>query len=211
LVFFLRVLALKPYSVNAVSWALAGKIIIVDPGHGGRDPGVISPEGIKEKDVNLNIAALLRDLLVQNGVTVIMSRENDSPMSENKREDLNLRANLTAEKQSPLFISIHVNSFPLQPNQCGAQVFYDEKNTEGKILALCIQKRLEEYPLNSKRAALKHKEAFLLKNIKTPAVIVETGFFSNTEEARKLSEGLYQWQMAYKIFSGIADYYLSEQ
>lgn len=192
---------------DAISWALAGKTIVVDSGHGGNDPGVVAKSGIKEKELNLAITKNLAELLRQSGANVIMTRENDTPLSANKQDDLAARVRLVAENEADLFISIHSNSFPQQPSQHGAQVFFNNSSEESRILAETIQAQLAQEPVATKRVALKHQTAYLLKNIQVPAVIVEVGFLSNPEESQKLENSEYQWQLAYKVFAGIVDYY----
>ncbi len=197
-------------SREVISWAMAGKLIIIDPGHGGTDPGVVSPGGLLEKELNMTIARYLGELLRYSGAEIIFTREGDTPLAAGKREDLCARAQLALDNPAAAFISLHGNSFPLQPSQKGAQVFYSALNPAGRELAMAVQGCLSSPPMESRRKALPHSSSYLLKNIKIPAIIIEAGFFSNPEEEKLLQQPEYQWQLAYGIFMGIVDFFARE-
>lgn len=211
-ILFYRLGGLSPNAAQeAISWAMAGKIIVVDAGHGGADPGVVGASGLLEKDVNLAVARYLRELLRQSGAGVVFTREYDDPINSGKQADLAARSALAEESGAAAFISLHGNSFPRQPSQKGAQVFYHAGNEEGKNLAFILQEHLTAPPMESSRRALHHGSAYLLKNIEIPAVIIEMGFFSNPQEEKLLADPEYQWQLAFAIFHGIVDYFAREE
>lgn len=183
------------------------RCIVVDPGHGGFDPGKVASDGVEEKTINLSIAEKLRGFLEQGGAVVVSTRTEDSSLSENKRGDLKTRADIANGENVDMFISIHQNSFP-QAGAKGAQVFYYKGSQEGKRLAESIQARLREVvDMNNTRVAKSNSAYYVLKEIKVPSVIVECGFLSNSVEHDKLMSSEYQEKLAWAIYMGILDYY----
>lgn len=183
------------------------KCIVIDPGHGGFDPGKVAGDGVTEKTINLAVAEKLKGFLEQGGAVVISTRTEDSSLSESKRNDLKSRADIANGADVDMFVSIHQNSFP-QAGAKGAQVFYYKSSQEGKRLADSIQSRLREVvDMNNTRIAKANTAYYVLKEIKVPSVIVECGFLSNTEEHDKLLDEEYQSRLAWAIYMGILDYY----
>ncbi len=189
-----------------MSYAVANKIIAIDPGHGGTDSGAVR-DSIIEKDITLSISKKLAKELSQAGAAVIMIRDNDADMIKegqkfNKREDLSLRVQKANENKADLYISIHTNADP-NPRWFGAQTFYCPTSEESKLLAESIQEELTRILGNTTRKALVG-DYFVMKNTAMPAVIVEVGFISNKREGQLLTNDEYQNKVAYAIFSGIA-------
>ena len=186
-------------------------IVVIDAGHGGKDPGKVGVNGALEKDINLSIAKKLQSLLMQNDVMVIMTREEDKDLaSENasnrKNEDLRARADLLKEAAPVLMVSIHQNSYP-EADVDGAQVFYYSGSQESKLLGTMVQESLKrELADGNHRVAKANKEYYLLKKAVCPAVIVECGFLSNPEEAGLLATEEYQEKIAFSIHLGIMEY-----
>lgn len=192
---------------ETVALPVSRKNIVIDPGHGGFDPGKVAPDGNTEKTINLSVSELLAGYLRQGGANVIMTRNEDEALSESKREDLKLRAEYAASKNTDLFISIHQNSFPTEDVH-GAQVFYKKDSAEGKALAICIQKRLKDVAdAGNTRLPKADGTYYILKNSKVPSVIVECGFLSNNEEYKKLTDEDYRKHLAWAVYMGILDYY----
>lgn len=189
---------------------LVNKIIIVDPGHGGFDPGKPGITGLDEKDLNLRISLLLRNYLENAGAIVIMTRTTDDDVdgmegAKHKSKDMVERKKLS--EGGDLLISIHQNSFT-QSNVHGAQTFYNSKSEKGKVLAESIQKSIKEVAdLDNRREAKSNTNYYVLKASDIPAVIVECGFLTNPEEEKKLNSASYQNQMALGIYLGILRYY----
>lgn len=200
---------------SVLSWRMADKTIIIDPGHGGLFPGKVSADGVLEKDVNLAIAQKLQALLVESGSITVMTRSDDtdlvppdaesSKLIQKQRADLGARTDLAAAKDADLFISIHCNSIPTD-KWCGAQTFYAPDDAESAYLAQAIQQSLKKQLQNTDREALVRQDTFLFKHLEIPAVIVECGFLSNEAEAALLQDAAYQQKIAYAIFCGISDY-----
>ncbi len=186
-------------------------IVVIDAGHGGADPGKVGVNQVLEKEINLNIAIRLKELLEQNDITVVMTREEDKDLaSENassrKNEDLRARVQLIAQTAPIVVVSIHQNSYP-EEDVAGAQVFYYSGSEEGKILGTIIQEQLKkEINNDNHRVAKANKDYYLLKRSSSPAVIVECGFLSNYKEAELLVTKEYQEKVAFAIHLGILQY-----
>lgn len=207
-------------TVPATTWAVANRVIVIDPGHGGIDPGALGYNGVKEKEIVLQIAKRLDQLFSQAGAKVLLTRESDKDLStpgsgsllERKREDLANRVELANKNKANLFLSIHVNAFP-SSKWSGAQTFYQKGQDESKMLAETIQSELIRILGNTSRAA-KAENFFTTRNTNMAAAIIEVGFISNPTEAKLLSETAYQRKLALAIYSGVVKYYkdqLTEQ
>lgn len=184
--------------------------IVIDPGHGGTDPGKVGVNGVLEKDINLQMAFLLKERLEEEGFYVVMTRESDQSLcSENscsKVEDLQNRIHLMAQEAPVLAVSIHQNSYT-QESVCGAQTFYYETSEEGRRLAECIQEQLIIAADDGNHREIKGNTSyFLLKKTPVTTVIVECGFLSNWREAELLTQEDYQRLMVNAIADGILEY-----
>ncbi len=193
---------------TVLSYGVANKIIVIDPGHGGFDPGAWRGN-IFEKDITLQISKKLAENLSKAGAMVIMLRETDCALTpensgtlrERKRQDLINRVKRANQVKADLYISIHINADP-SPKWSGAQTFYSSRSEQSKVLAETIQEELTRILGNTNRKA-KTGNYYILEHVDMPAVIVEAGFISNPEEARLLIDSEYQARVAYAVFSGI--------
>lgn len=198
-------------AVQTASCGASGKTILIDPGHGGEDPGATA-NGISEKDINLSVAHKLKKCIEDNGGTAVMTREEDRSTGGDgkfsKLEDLKKRRNMAKECGADIFVSIHMNKFT-QEKYKGAQVFYSASNEESRILGEAIQKALPEILNDGNTRVAKKSDGniFILNNVLVPSVIVECGFLSNSEEAEKLKNEEYQDKMAQAIYAGIENYF----
>ncbi|WP_434512120.1 divergent polysaccharide deacetylase family protein [Desulfitobacterium sp. AusDCA] len=201
------------YALSALSSPnLQNKVIVVDPGHGGQDPGA-QFGGIQEKNINLAIAIRLRDVLAAKGCKVILTREVDKDFflpnfvlgRMAKRAELSQRIKMASINQADLFISLHANSFP-GGNSYGMETYYQIKSLAGKELAEFIQTELKKIQTDNKRIA-KSGDYYLLNQTQIPAVIVEVGFLSNPRERKLLQDLNYQDRIAAAIASGIEGYF----
>ncbi len=183
------------------------KVIIIDAGHGGWDPGKTGTAGENEKDINLKIALKLQQYLEQSGAVVLITRGDDTALGSKKKEDMKNRKEIVNESEGDILISIHQNAFP-KPSAKGGQVFYHNGSEAGKRLAELIQAKLKEEvdPMNT-RAAKANTDYYILKNTSIPSAIVECGFLSNMEEEQKLNTDEYQEKVAWAIYLGILDYF----
>lgn len=187
------------------------QIIVIDPGHGGFDPGKVGINQALEKDINLKISLYLKEQLEREHFTVILTRTEDVGLydesdSNKKRSDMKKRVDIINQSDADLAISIHQNSFQEQTSK-GAQVFYHTQSEEGKKLAEIIQAKLKENIHDGNHRMAKSNDSYyMLKNTSCPLVIVECGFLSNSTEAEKLCTEEYQEQLALAIHMGILQY-----
>jgi len=210
----LRVAAPGPASVS-------GRRIVIDAGHGGRDPGAVGRTGLQEKVITLDIARRLKRLFSRVGVYVVMTREADIDYSDvaegnpvpgeltQKRRDLLHRIRMVNQSKADLLLSIHVNSFP-QSIWSGAQCFYDLRYPASKAAARCIQEQLVEKLGPNRRKALA-ADYMLLKSTDLPSVTVEVGFISNPREEQLLATAEYRERLAEAIFLGTIIYLAEEE
>lgn len=185
--------------------------VVIDAGHGGSDPGKVGINNALEKDINLEIAQMVKKYLEANDIKVIMTRETgdglyDADASNKKVQDMKRRIAIIEEAAPLVTVSIHQNSYP-EEYVHGAQVFYYNTSAEGKKLAELLQDQLiQRVDPDNTRQVKANDSYYLLKKTKTPIVIVECGFLSNREEARKLGEEEYQEKLAWAIHMGIMQY-----
>ncbi len=196
---------------------IKSKIVLIDPGHGGEDPGAVSDfSGLKEKDVNLYIAKRLRDLLTTENYKVLMTREEDrleyqsetKGIVQKRKQDLLRRKKMMDDEATDIVVSIHLNKFP-EGKYSGAQTFYPSNSPQSQRLALCLQDSIKRsVDPNNKRTALEKKEPIIiLNNNKAIISIVECGFLSNPNEEKLLVTREYQDKVATAIFEGIKEYF----
>lgn len=185
--------------------SLKGKIIVVDPGHGGTNPGAVG-NNKRESDNNLAVGLKLRDKLVQAGANVIMTRETDrtvAPEGSSLGEELSARVNLAENNHADLFISVHTNDNP-DTSITGAMTFYP--NGKASDLALKVQNQL----INETGAVDKGTSPatfYVLRNTSMPSILVEMGFISNAAEAALLTQDSYRSKIAQGIASGVINYF----
>ena len=188
--------------------------VVIDPGHGGIDPGKVSVTGALEKDINLKIAFMLKEFLEAEDVTVFLTRDSDaglySESSSNKKlQDIKARCSIIEKKNPDLAVSIHQNSYH-EEYVNGAQVFYSSGSEKGKIAATLIQEELiRVLDKENSREIKSNMDYYLLKRTTVPTIIVESGFLSNWKEAALLEDTYYQEKIAWAIHLGVLKY-LSE-
>lgn len=187
------------------------KVVILDAGHGGWDPGKTGTEGENEKNINLQIAQILKQYLEQGGAIVYMTRDTDEALGAKKGEDMKERKRIANESAGDIFVSIHQNAFPKKSAK-GAQVFYHKQSEEGKKLAEEIQKSLKKYVDSENTREIKENtNYYILKKTELPSALVECGFLSNLEEERKLNTQEYQQKVAWAIYVGIMNYFEGQE
>lgn len=190
--------------------ALNGKRILVDPGHGGPDSGAIGPNQTYEKANNLAIALALKDILVQAGATVLLTRDEDVAVVNDYSEvnDLQARVDLANNNNVDLFISIHNDSFT-KPEAHGTSTFYDSRNPKGNEslhLANSVQNAFIDI-IEAQDRKVKQAPLYVLGNTNMPAILLETAFISNPYEEARLQNPTFQKNVAAAIFHGIYNYY----
>lgn len=193
------------------SLPLFGRVIAIDPGHGGPDPGATRGE-LLEKDITLALSLELRDLLQCAGAVTYLTRDSDTDLADQnqaisggrKRRDLLQRVALINEWQPDAVLSVHVNAIA-SSRWRGAQVFFTEGDIEAERLATSIQAALVKEMQNTTRVQ-KAGEYRVLMDSQSPAVLVEVGFISNPEEAALLTDPAYRKQLAWAIYLGLQDW-----
>ena len=241
------------YKTPAVSQALYGtrraaplgvhriQRIVIDPGHGGRDYGAISPRGTVEKRLVLDIARMVRDELKKEGLEVIMTRNSDVfiPLAQ--------RANIANKKDADFFVSIHANASESRSLR-GFEIYYlseatddlalaleraensslkfqtakldrshnglktivwDLKETENRRESIHIAKFVTDSVLQSSEVSdhrIRSAQFYVLKWTECPAVLVETGYLTNSEDEHRLNSPSYRRQLASGIVRGLLDY-----
>lgn len=194
LLFIMLILVFDKASAFIREAPLVGKIIYLDAGHGGKDPGAYYKE-IYEEDINLSIVLKLRDKLEDLGAIVYLTREDDYDLSNpnaslRKRSDLANRANMINSSDADMYLSIHLNSSS-NTSWKGAQVFYDDINDNNRKLANIFQKNFNKY-LNSNRNIQEISTLYMYKRITKPGLLLELGFISNPNDRYLLNQDDYQ-------------------
>lgn len=191
------------------------KVIVIDPGHGGRDPGKVGIDGSLEKDINLAISMYLKKELESNKYKVVMTREKDTDLysegdTNRKVSDLNKRVEIMNGSDVKLVVSVHQNSFTGESSR-GAQVFYYSGSQEGKEFAGIMQKKIAScLGDGNHRVEKANSDYYILRKSVPTTVIVECGFLSNSQEAALLSDSGYQKKMAGAIAKGVYEYIQKE-
>ncbi len=186
-------------------------VVVIDAGHGGIDPGKVGINDALEKDINLQIAGILKMFLEANDIQVVMTRESDEGLydqdaSNKKVQDMKQRIALIEECDPLVVVSIHQNSYQ-EEYVSGPQVFYYTGSEEGQALAGKIQNQLvEDLQPESERQIKANDSYYLLKKTAKPIVIVECGFLSNSKEAEMLTTSSYQEKVAWAIHMGVLQY-----
>ncbi|MGB9803500.1 MAG: N-acetylmuramoyl-L-alanine amidase family protein [Desulfofundulus sp.] len=202
-----------PLEAAPSSKPLAGRVIVIDPGHGGDDPGAVGCHGIVEKDVAMEISRRVAGVLRDAGARVVLTRDGDrepagaggSGGGRIQAHDLARRVELANKCGAHIFLSIHLNHFS-EPDEYGAQVFYQVGSQESRKLAEAIQVELNRNLIDSGRQALAG-DFYVCRNSRIPAVIVEVGFLSHEEESRRLTDPAYQERAARVILQGVVNYF----
>lgn len=192
-------------SADENNLSLLGKLIYIDPGHGGVDPGAIYKD-IEEATINLEISKKIAASLEQEGAIVYLTRNGDYDLSVNnavnrKRSDLSRRGNIINRSMCDLYLSIHLNA-DLSTTWRGAQVFFDDVNPKNEGIAKILQGVLRE-DLNTNRKYKEVNDQYLHKRVTRPGVLVEAGFITNPNERYLLLQDYYQQKIAASITRGV--------
>jgi N-acetylmuramoyl-L-alanine amidase len=155
-------------------------LIIIDPGHGGRDPGACA-SGLQEKELNLQIGLALKNLLPQDGLEAGLTREDDTFIG------LNHRCELANNSNADLFLSVHLNAAGDDKAQ-GMEVFHFPASERGEKLAFAVYREL--LSLGRKGRGVRAANYFVLKHARMPACLVECGFITNADEAEWLEDNI---------------------
>lgn len=173
-------------------------LVVIDPGHGGKDPGAIGIGRVREKDIVLPISLHLQEFLSQNGIEVRMTRGSDSFVS---LEGRSVRAN---KADADLFVSIHANAISLQrPDVNGLETYYFES---GRSLADTIHRNVLKRISTIRDRRVRRARFYVLRKTRMPSVLVEVGFVTGREDVYRLQDRSYRQRMAEAIGEGILEY-----
>lgn len=206
--FFICLFLLEKVDARINELPLLGRVIFVDPGHGGRDPGTMYGN-LMEKDIVLEISLILRDELAKKGAIVYMTRETDTDLSSKwdtrkKRGDLYRRILMYKKYDAELYLSIHINQYK-NPAWSGIEVLYNSINPENKKIGTILMKNFKT-EFGTKRT-LKTTDLYMYKNTTVPGVLIECGFISNANERYLLQQPDYQLKLSKSITNSVIEYF----
>lgn len=206
--FFLSIFSLSKVNAIVKDYTLLGKIIYIDPGHGGNDPGAMSNTFL-EKDMNLLLSQKLAEHLTSKGAIVYLTRDGDYDLSEStinhKRNDLYNRVKIINNSKADMYISMHLNASPSNKWN-GIQIFYSNVLKENKTIAETITNTMKEN-LRNIRDVKKENGYYMYSKLKVPGVLVEAGFISNPNDNYKIRQTDYQDILIKNISLGIENYF----
>lgn len=186
-------------AVQELPQAPNGRIVVViDPGHGGRDPGAVGINGLQEKTVIFPISQRVEQLLEAQGVTVVLTRNDDRTLDLQPRVDIAERAN------ADVFVSIHANSISLsRPDVNGIESYYS--SSSGQQLAAALQASMLA-ATGMRDRGVKQARFYVIRRTSMPAALVEVGFVTGAEDAPRLRDPAWRETMANAIARGILQY-----
>lgn len=205
--------AVREHHLATAALSLRGKIIALDAGHGGIDPGALGPGGLQEEAVNWAVTLQLQGMLEHAGAIVILTRGADATTAGTttggpegrRRINLRRRVQLVNAAGADVVVSIHANSYPDSASR-GAQTFYQNRVPGSRLLAELVQKQLRRITGETRRDISQHIDHYILNHTQMPGVTVEIGFLTNPREAGLLATPAYQQRLAYAIFVGLAEW-----
>jgi len=174
--------------------------VVIDPGHGGPDPGAVGIGGIRETDVVLEVSKIVKELLSEKGIKVSLTRKSEVDL------DLPPRVSFANNIDADVFVSIHANaSRGKRKDINGLETFY-YRGWKGRLLAKRIQKQILRVSPGSPDRGVKQGRFYVIKNTRMPAVLVEIGFLTGRLDARRLEKNSHRKRIAYAIAKGILEY-----
>lgn len=200
-------------SQNVVSTQNCSVTLVIDAGHGGEDGGATGASGVLEKDINLMISKQLYSFLSLTDIDCITTRDDDVMLykdgqsGKKKYYDVRNRVEIAKSYDNPVFISIHQNKFPIEKYN-GLQVYYSKHHKDSRLLALTVQDKTKEFlqPDNNRKIKQSGKSIYVLNNLSCPAILVECGFLSNSQEEKMLCDEEYRKKLSFVLFSAMLEY-----
>lgn len=193
----------------SASRALAGKVIVIDPGHGGYDPGAVSWWRDKEKDFTFDIAFKTVQYLRYHGARVIMTRYGDYPPGSDWGwyiDELVARVSIANSNNADVFLSIHVNAYPKNPKVSGVMGFYPQgcslSRSLAKGIALAVGNQTGLRYIDTQIGSY-----YVLSNSCMPAALLEVGFMTNYNDVMLLRQNWFRDEIAFGIYKGILEYF----
>lgn len=197
-----------PVSAVKFSAGLKGKLIVLDPGHGGSDPGAIGPRRTYEKTLNLSLGMQVKAILERSGAQVVMTRQTDIDLSTpdaSDRDELRARTMVANNRKADLFISIHHNA-SANSDLTGTTTYYYRKTLFDVVLAQCLQDAMVRGG-GLDNIGVRTANFFVVKNTWMPAALLEVGFISNPQEEQIMGSPAFQQKMALAIVAGIDQFF----
>jgi len=187
--------------VPSSSGTLNGKVVVIDPGHGGKDGGAHS-NGFSEKNLTLTISQAVRDALAPTGASVIMTRDSDVYPS------LPARAQIANDSKAAVFVSIHINSINKADSRSGGMTFYHQQDPEDRLLAECIQSEIAKVSRIPDLGTWSDRRIYqsgfsVLRNSKVPSVLIELGFINHKNDRAQMTQKDFADRVAKAIVKGI--------
>ena len=197
------------HAENKDSLELSGKVIYLDPGHGGIDPGAIY-KNLEEKNINLDICKILKQKLEEKGAQVYLTRYGDYDLSvkntiNRKRSDLSRRVKIINESNADLYLSIHLNS-DSSSTWRGIQLFYDDIHDNNKKLSQILEKEMKKH-ISLTRKSEEINNLYMLRRINIPGLLIEAGFLSNPNDRYLLKSKSYQEKLSSIITKAVITYF----
>jgi N-acetylmuramoyl-L-alanine amidase len=173
-------------------------VVAIDPGHGGRDPGAVGIGGLQEKVVALDISQKVAAILEENGVVVVMTRNDD------REVDLPPRVAIAERANANLFVSIHANAISMsRPEVNGVETYYS--SAAGQVFAQSVHSAILR-DISMTDRGVKSARFYVIRNTSMPAILVETGFVTGATDAPNLANPEWRTRMATAIANGILDH-----
>lgn len=188
---------------------LRGRTIVVDPGHGGTDSGAVGVDGLREKDITLEVAMKVKDILENSGVNVVMTREDDRDVygpTATDAQELQARVNYGLNTpNTDVFLSIHCDAYS-SAGANGTSTYYYYKTQLDPLLAQCLQDAMVAHGDRRDRG-IHEARFYVCHHSPMPAALVELAFITNYVEGYLLADEDFQNEMAQAIAEGLAAYF----
>lgn len=172
--------------------------IVIDPGHGGHDPGATSVTGVHEKTINYDVAEKVAAILERRGLSVTLTRQRSEYI------ELETRAEIANRRNADLFVSLHADSAP-SPSAQGFTIYVaNAASADSQRAARDIARAMATTGLENR--GVRREDYRVLRTSQVPAVLVEMGYLSNRQDATRLQDSAFQDKLAAAIATGIIDY-----
>lgn len=201
-------LAIKAKSKFRTGGGIKDKIITLDPGHGGSDPGAIGASGLKEKQITLEISMRVKDLLEKEGAKVFMTRTTDKDVyapNASDRAELQARVNVAEKHNSDLFLSLHINSSVNKSVGGFSSYYYPKTDNDLKIAKAIQDKFAKNFGVDN--LGVRQANFYVVKRCSMPATLLEMCFISNPKEEKLMKSKWFQKKTARLIVEGVKNYF----
>ncbi len=180
---------------------IAHRTIVVDAGHGGKDPGAMPKYRgqMREKDINLDIAKKVGSQLSSRGARVVMTRTSDTFL------ELDDRARVADRYRCDLLVSVHVDSSPKRWISGTGIFIHPQANSESMRIALCIASSFRRNGISCR--GINRRNFAVLREHSSPGILIETGYLTNATESQRLNDSAYRNKLAAAIAEGVADHF----